>query len=157
MNELDLIIKYLQLRGSKVVDYLYYVEYIIMSSAEFTAGLGTVVKQLAKETQGRAVQDVYFFGNITVAGSLAGVITLAGQNEFNFGFISRLKGRTEAGYISTSLMVADNLYKDGAGVYRGNRRIYGVGCNELQCQAVGITAGVPTVQIELNGIIFIMK
>lgn len=148
MTEIDLIVKYLERKGSNVVDFIYYNEGFTLS--------GTGVCDIG-EHEGVILENNFFFGHVTQRVQIAGAVVLTNKNMMELIYYTYLKGRIESGSVLHHMGVNLGMSLLGDGLYEGSKRIYGMGFNKIAVNKVGMGAAEPTVQINCNGYLFKMK
>ena len=147
MTEIDLIVKYLELRGSKVQDIFYYDEHLNYI-ADGSKTLGAV--------NGYGIGDAYFFGNISIYTRIDGVIVLANKNAIDIVFYHLIKA-TGQNYVSNISVGVGSMNLMGNGAYEDNRRLYGMGLNRVIVARNDFGAATFQIDLYFNGYRFMMK
>ena len=151
MNEIELIKKWCERYGSKVVEEEFFKASWAKEGAVDPGGTIDV-----GSNEGIFVKDSYFFGHVDVSFGLSGTIVLTNQNSLEIQFISNMKGRQIDGNKFT-IGIGSGLDLLGNGTYVGYTRKYAKGFNRLLVGLVGVGAATTTWIIELDGILFRMK
>ena len=144
-NEFDLIVKYLGTVGHRVMDVRYFREQMIIAGA---AGYDIGA------AQGFVPNQQFFFGNISISITMSGVIVLTNENLISTVLSTLLFGHLEIQDIRVLLGVNLGMNLMGNGYYIGEKRIYGLGCNRISVQFVGIGAAVIDLWAGFNGYMF---
>ncbi len=149
MNEIDLIVKYLEKNNSEVLDMAYYSrhsiltvahEYVVVASAGALEGSDEEVKS-------------FFCGNVSLMVSMEGVVNVVDRNQINIAFGTYNKnGRSEGPAINFA--PGHNLFLLGDGIYSGEKRLYGLGCTGMGVDTTDIGAATFSVVVCFNGYLF---
>jgi len=144
-NEIELITRYIEGAGYRVKDVRYIDDNIMyMGAGNYYVGVN----------QGHIVQHQFFYGNISMQDEFQGVINLANRNEHVLIFSTLLYGGVNVETARHSFCVGSNSDLLGDGNYIGQKRFYGVGCNQVTIGAVGCGAALIAGGISFNGLIW---
>ena len=143
MNEFDLITKYLEKYGTKVMEFDYYAEGHLAIASEDVWNLGII--------EGEQPLRSFFFGNVNINTTIAGVVVLTNQNLLNLQFLTLLPRRTEVGYAAYTMGVNLSMSLMGNGEYEGSKRLYGMGLNRVLTQQNGLGDATFEVRYCFNG------
>ena len=149
MNEIDLIKRYLERSGAYRIKNIYYYNEGDNVDVATSVLMGVVI--------GVQPEYVYCFGNLDCHIELSGVITLADKNKFRIKASTALPYLKENGFYETSLCIGGGLNLLGDGTYEGYKRIYGIGFNRLDLEALDIAAATFVLNYNFNGYIFILR
>ena len=149
MNEIDMIKRYLERHGSKVVDMFYFNDGFTTSADGFVFYAGL--------SMGYEFKDAWFFGHINMKVSFLGTIVLTDKNLLNIQFYSMLKGRDDVGYMNIYKGVNLGMSLMGDGTYEGISRYYSMGFNKIIITKLDFGATVFNVLLSMNGYLFLMK
>ncbi|HUX55762.1 MAG TPA: hypothetical protein VMV77_02235 [Bacteroidales bacterium] len=144
MNEIDLIVKYLEKKGSKVADIAYHSGFEILSVHGSSVNVG--------RDEGLELDQCFFFGHIDFRCHIA---VLVDPNVVTVGFESRLKGRVDINNVITFAGPDMIVLSDGALIQC--KRIYGKGFNYIEAAVDGPADGNFQVSLNYNGYLFVMK
>jgi hypothetical protein len=147
--EEDLIIKYLQKRGSKVLDSFYHHETLYSLSSDVkTLYLGDSI--------GVPNDKCYFFGNISIFSKIQGTVVLTNVNQLDFSLVTRFPL-----FVSTNLLVrsspAQDMKLEADGTYQNFKRMYGLGFNEGSFAYNSMGAALGFITVQCNGILYILQ
>ncbi len=145
-SEIDLVIQGLERKGSTVTDYWYHEE-----------GISFAVDGSLEVGEGIPIQDCFFFGHVSLYGTITGAITLAGKNLVMLDFARINKGSTESGINFVGLAIGNGFNALGDGTYILNKRLYGMGFNKVLWTFLGFAAANKIMYIRINGYIFKMR
>jgi len=148
MNEIELIIAFLEIHGGRVLDVKYY-----QNNDVFKTG---VTFNLGSDNGITNPNLVYFFGNVSLNFSLSGTVVLTDRNEVIVKLNTKLRERTLEPLVN-SMQVNQGLNLLGDGIYYGTRRLYGVGCTDLELTNYDTGAATYYCNVSLNGYLFIMS
>jgi hypothetical protein len=148
MNEIDLIVKWLQKNSGPVDDVFYYHEYMTQNAAgHWHLGL----------LGGYAEDRHFFFGNVNILTIIQGVILLTDQMLINHIFATYMTGNIPLGQTNIAIAVNSGVNLLGDGVYTGNKKVYQVGFNRLTTALSDFGAATFVQNITFNGFAFRMK
>lgn len=151
MEEEDLIVRYLERKGSRVIDIVYYYEYFSKTAD------GNIY--IAGENEGVINKKSFFFGNVhfDMVLDIGGGIVLANRNQLQVDMCTNLTGRDEPGVISCIMAIGNGLSMLGNGSYEGVKRMYGIGFNYAVVAGSDVGAATWEIRTTLNGILYVMK
>lgn len=150
MNEIELIIRYLERHGSKVIDIAYHAEELYCTSLVGTSYYPGIIS-------GFNFMDCFFFGNVTIYAEVSGVVDLANKMIIYTEFQVQLKGGATVVHNMQTMGVAHNMNLMGNGEYVGNKRLYGMGFNRIDVGVEGFGAATLAQAMQVNGYLFRMR
>jgi hypothetical protein len=148
MNEIDLIIRALERKGSPVEDVFYWNEGCLATNTGFWYRFGVA--------DGLEYQRCWFFGNLSLKLHIAGVIVLTNQMRVAYGFSSTLRGEN-LGVLVGGIGVNYGVNLLGNGEYEGIKKLYQVGFNWMNVDTVGFGAATFDLVTNFNGFVFKLK
>jgi hypothetical protein len=149
MNEIDLIVKWLQKIGGVVDDAFYYHELYQNTADGAFWYLG--------QAEGMDINKNFFLGNVEIHTTISGVVVLTNAMIINNDFNTVLKNSLVRGAFIYECGVALDMSLMGSGIYVGNRRLYGCGFNKMATSLTGFGAATFAQDITFNGYAFVMK
>jgi len=147
MNEFDLIKKFLEGHGSKIIGSSFYAESVSLNAGINRMGVAN----------GEIVGGSWYFGNVSMYARLTGVVDLANENRVSYSFGSELANFANTISLTESLAIGSGLNLLGDGSYIANRRLYGVGFNRIDITLNNFGAAVLQLILTFNGYQFRMK
>jgi hypothetical protein len=149
MNEIDLIVKWLEKNSGRVDDVCYYHEFAMINAggAVWRPGIA----------QGGTINKDYYFGNLVIETEIAGVIVLTDANIIDHIYSTIMNGNVPLGEISLKIGVNIGADLVGNGHYVGNKRLFQVGFNRLDVVLDDFGAATFVQNIHFNGFVFRMK
>lgn len=144
-NEIELVTRYIEGSGYRVKDVRYFEDHILyMGAGNYYVGVN----------QGHVQQHQFFYGNISLQDEMQGVINLANRNEHVIIFSTLLYGGVAIETARHSFCVNSGLDLLGDGNYIGSKRLYGVGCNQVDIGVIGCGAALIAGGISFTGLIW---
>ena len=150
ISELQLIERYLERTGANMVTYVsYYHEGALVTVDATTINIGVV--------DGIPANKCWFFGEVNINATIAGVIVLTNQMLLNLQFMTILPGKTEVGYVAKTMGVGLGMSLLGNGEYEGCSRLYAMGFNRVVTNKMGFGAATFAVRYCFNGYLFTIR
>jgi hypothetical protein len=149
MNEIDLIIRWLEKNSGQVDDVCYYHEFAMVNAggAVWRPGIA----------QGGVINHDYYFGNLTIETLINGVIVLTDRNRIAHIYSTIMSGNVPLGEVNIMFAINSGADLLGDGVYMGNKKIFQVGFNRLDVVLDDFGAATFVQNIHFNGFMFRMK
>jgi len=150
VNEIDLIVKWLQKNSGPVNDVIYHNEYHTLSASPDIWDLGI-------EGGGYEKEKHFFFGNLQMHTLVSGVIVLTDKMGIIVCPDTILSSGMAVAKTIITVGVNYGLNLAGDGTYEGNKKIYQVGCNKIITSVDDFGAADFYIDYTFNGFVFIMK
>jgi hypothetical protein len=147
MNEIDLIIKWLQKVSGKLSEAIYYHE-----TGEL---IGDNVIFMGLEN-GYIEQKNFYFGNLNLHLTFGGVPVLTDANTINIATETWLRAVNMGGRNDWSMGINHGLNLLGDGSYVGDKKIYQAGFNRLIFLANDMGVATWNMKWTFNGFVFVM-